>query len=110
MEVSGTIKLINETQAFGEKGFTKREIVITTWDEYPQDLLIEFIKDKCDLLDKFKVGQNVDININLRGREWINPEGQIKYFNSIQGWRIKLSETTEETPEPIGEPDDLPFD
>ena len=52
-------------------------------------LLIEFVQDKCDLLDAFKVGEDVKISINLRGREWINPEGEAKYFNSIQGWRIE---------------------
>ena len=88
MNIQGNIKVINETQTFGS-GFTKREIVITTADQYPQDIMIEFVKDKCDLLNNFQVGQSVDISINLRGREWINPEGVAKYFNSIQGWQIK---------------------
>ena len=52
-------------------------------------LLIEFIQDKCDLLDSFSPGQQVKISINLRGREWVNPQGETKYFNSIQGWRIE---------------------
>ena len=49
---------------------------------------VEFVQDKSDLLDSFSVGQPVKIGINLRGREWVNPQGEIKYFNSIQGWRI----------------------
>ena len=61
MEVTGKIKVINEEQSFGAGGFRKRETVITTSEQYPQDLQIEFIQDKCDLLDKYKVGDKVRI-------------------------------------------------
>ncbi|MCH3883499.1 DUF3127 domain-containing protein [Tenacibaculum aquimarinum] len=90
MEITGKIKVLNETQNIGANSFRKREIVITTEDQYPQHILVEFIQDKCDLLNNYVVGQEVKININLRGREWINPEGKAKYFNAIQGWRIEL--------------------
>ena len=89
MEVQGKIKQIGETQTFGNNGFRKREIVITTEEQYPQFLMIEFVQDKTDLLDNYQVGQQVKISINLRGREWINPQGETKYFNSIQGWRVE---------------------
>ena len=88
MEVTGKIKWIDETKTYGNNGFRKREVVITTEEQYPQQILIEFIQDKCELLNNYQVGQNVKIGINLRGREWTNPEGETKYFNSIQGWRI----------------------
>jgi len=123
MEVTGKIKKIDETKTFGTSGFRKREMVITTDEQYPQMLLIEFVQDKCDLLDAFKVGEEVKININLRGREWINPEGEAKYFNSIQGWRIEkfqpgmpgdippmdASSFAPVTDLEDTEPDDLPF-
>ncbi|RZS99617.1 DUF3127 domain-containing protein [Aquimarina brevivitae] len=89
MEVQGKIKMIGETQTFGNNGFRKREIVVTTEEQYPQHILVEFIQDKTDLLNNFQPGQNVKISINLRGREWVNPQGETKYFNSIQGWRIE---------------------
>ena len=88
MEVIGTIKVIGETQTFGATGFRKRELVITTEEQYPQTIMVEFVQDKCDLLDKHQVGKNVKIGINLRGREWVNPQGETKYFNSIQDWNI----------------------
>lgn len=91
MELTGTIKVINETQTFGERGFRKRELVLTTKEEYPQDILIEFVQDKVDVLDNFSIGEEVTISINIRGREWIDPEGVAKYFNSIQGWKISAS-------------------
>lgn len=89
MEIQGKVKFIGETQTFGANGFRKRELVITTEEQYPQHIMVEFVQDKSDLLNNYKVGQNVKVSINLRGREWINPQGETKYFNSIQGWRIE---------------------
>ncbi|QMU62936.1 MAG: DUF3127 domain-containing protein [Flavobacteriaceae bacterium] len=122
MEVIGKIKLIGETQTFGNNGFRKRELVVTTDEQYPQMILIEFIQDKVELLNNYTAGQDVKVSINLRGREWINPEGEAKYFNSVQGWRIEsltqptpaqqLPPTEQFEPAPdltSEEPDDLPF-
>ena len=89
MEVQGKIKMIDETKTYGNNGFRKRELVVTTEEQYPQHIMIEFVQDKTDLLNNFKVGQNVKVSINLRGREWVNPHGETKYFNSIRGWRIE---------------------
>jgi len=88
MPLNGKLIMIGNTQSFGNNGFTKREVVIETKEEYPQKILIEFIKDKCEILDKFSLGDQVSIDINLRGREWVNKDGETKYFNSLQGWRI----------------------
>lgn len=123
MEVIGKIKFIDETKTFGANGFRKREVVITTDEQYPQHILIEFTQDKCDVLNSYKAGEEVKVSINLKGREWVNPQGETKYFNSIQGWRVeKLSQATAgktamPTPEHFApatdlnqeEPDDLPF-
>lgn len=87
MEISGTIKMIGQSQHVSSS-FRKRELVVTTDEQYPKHILIEFNQDKCDLLNGFHVGQNVKVSINLRGREWINPQEEKRYFNSIQGWKI----------------------
>ena len=115
MEVTGKIKVIGETQTFGAKGFKKRELVVTTDEQYPQTIMVEFVQDKCELVDKYKVGSSVKVSINLRGREWVNPQGETKYFNSIQGWRIEAemeaanNATFEPAPELNDDLDDLPF-
>ncbi len=124
MELQGTIKMIDETKTYGTNGFRKREMVLTTEEQYPQHIMIEFIQDKTDLLNNFEPGQQVKISINIRGREWTNPQGEIKYFNSINGWRIEKIETgvsqdlpplpPEDAFEPASdfdekEHDDLPF-
>lgn len=106
VEVSGKIKVLGDVKTFGDNGFRKREIVVTTQEQYPQHLLIEFIQDRCELLDSFNVGENVKISINLRGREWENPEGDVKYFNSIHGWRIEKQDSMEK--DGIPSPDQAP--
>jgi|SRR5690625_1661203 len=89
MELQGKIKLIDETKEYGTNGFRKREMVLITEEQYPQHILIEFIQDRTELLNKFQVGQHVKVGINIRGREWQSPEGDIRHFNSINGWRIE---------------------
>ena len=109
MEVNGKIKLIGKTETVGSSGFRKRSLVVTTDEQYPQSIMIEFVQDRCDVLNAYKVGQDVKVSINLRGREWVNPQGETKYFNSIQGWRIE-SATSEQSAAPQQEEsDDLPF-
>ncbi|MDI1257417.1 MAG: DUF3127 domain-containing protein [Flavobacterium sp.] len=88
MEVTGKIKMIDQTKEVGSAGFKKRDVVVTTDEQYPQHILVQFVQDKTDLLNNFNVGDAVKIDINLRGREWTNPQGETVYFNTIQGWRI----------------------
>jgi len=97
MELSGSIKMIGKTVSIGERGFKKREMVLNTDQEsdYPQVVLLEFTQDKTNLLDKFKVGDKVIAKINIRGREWVNPEGVSKFFNSLQAWSIVKSEVSQ---------------
>lgn len=122
MEIVGRIKKFFEEQTFSG-GFRKRELVITTQEQYPQDILIEFTQDRIGLLNNFNIGDEVKISINIRGREWINPEGVAKYFNSIQGWRIEamvggvdtstppqaMPTAPSFTPTESSDQDDLPF-
>ena len=122
MTVTGIIKKIMEPETF-ESGFRKREIVLTTDEQYPQHLLIEFVQEKVDIVNALKVHDPVRVHIGIRGREWVSPDGVTKYFNSIHGWRVeKLNQVLgSETPSvpPVEEPtpstpqqdeeDDLPF-
>jgi translation initiation factor IF-3 len=92
MEVQGKIKIVGKTETVGSGGFTKRDIVVITDEQYPQHISIQFVQDKTELLNSYKVGQDVKISINLRGREWTSPQGEVKHFNTIQGWRIEKAE------------------
>jgi len=103
--VEGKLKVKMDEQSFSS-GFTKREFVVTTQEQYPQDIKLEFVKDKCSLLDSYKVGQDVKVSFNLRGNEYNG-----KYYVNLQAWRIEKGERVEQashTPEPE-EPSDLPF-
>ena len=120
LEIKGTIKKIGDTQTFAS-GFQKREMILLTQEQYPQPISIEFLQDKCDLLDNVKEDQFATVYINVRGREWADPKGEVKYFNSIVGWKIENEPTkVEKSEKPINkveqenpfedeEDGDLPF-
>ena len=94
MEIQGRIKTIFATEAVGANGFQKRDLVITTDGQYPQDIIIQFAQGNCALLDNLQIGQMVKIHFNLQGREWTSPQGEVKYFNTVVGWKIELIQTT----------------
>ena len=112
MEIQGRIKQIFPSQTMGQNGFEKRDLVIITEDIYPQTIIIQFTQQRCDLLDSLQVGQRVKVYVNIRGREWTSPQGEIKYFNTIEGWKIELVQTTnvanqqpvQQTPQQVQQP------
>lgn len=87
MEVIGKVILVGNTEEVGQNGFTKRMIVVETAEQYPQKLAIDFVKDKTSVLDSYKVGDNVNVSINLRGSEYNG-----RYFVNLQGWKISKTE------------------
>jgi len=89
MKIEGSVKVIGETETFGTNGFAKRQLVVTTEDQYPQHISVEFLQDSVDYLDNLAIGDNVNITIQFRGREWTSPQGEVKYFNSIVGLSIE---------------------
>lgn len=106
MEISGRIKKIEPVKEYGANGFKKRELIIVTEDQYPQFINIEFTQDRCTLLDPLQEGQMVKVTFDIRGREWINPQGEAKYFNSLNGWKIELLQAVTPPP-PMSPPDNL---
>jgi len=89
MEVTGILKLKNDTQKVSDK-FSKREFVLTTEAStpYPQHVSFQLTQDKCSILDTLKEGEEVKVVFNLRGREWNGPDG-VKYFNTLEAWKIE---------------------
>jgi hypothetical protein len=83
VEVKGTLKHVFDKQTFSS-GFEKREFILTTKEQYPQDLKIELVNDKCNLIDSFVNGQELVAHVNLRGSEY-----QGKYYVSLQGWKVE---------------------
>jgi single-strand DNA-binding protein len=89
IEVTGKLRAIFETKQVSER-FTKREFVLEMVDgKYPQTVLFQLSGDRCSSLDAFQLGDEVRLEFNLRGREWRSPQGEVKYFNSLDVWRIE---------------------
>jgi len=119
-EAKGT--LLNKGEiVFVTDTFTKRNVWIKIDEdtEYPQTIEIELVKDKCDLVDKFNVGDSIAIDINVRGRQVTMKDSTERVFNSLNGWRVRGNATGQAPTQPAaapnntapdgGPPDDLPF-
>lgn len=91
-EVTGKIKIIGELQSFAS-GFTKIQLVVTSDDQYPSDIPIEFLKDKSDLLQNFNVGDSVKVTVNIKGSEY-----QGKYYVALNAWKIEKTESAAQAP------------
>ncbi len=115
--LKGNIKVVKATQSVSEK-FKKREFVITdNSSQYPQDILFQLTQDRCDLIESYKSGDQIEVTFNIRGREWTSPkDGEVKFFNSLEAYKVQGSTSSGETPSApavefntTDEADDLPF-
>jgi len=109
-KLNGAIKVIGEKVQVSDK-FAKRDVELSVDDNgYEQLISIQFTQDRCDVLDSYAVGQQVEVSINIKGREWTSPSGEVKYFNTIEGWKIEALSVAETTQtEAVEEEGDLPF-
>lgn len=119
-EITGTIKVIENTQTFAS-GFSKRSFVITTDEErFPQPISMSALKDRCALLDNFKLGERVKVSFVINGREWTDPQGKVKYFVDLVALKIESLDAVAptEAAAPVTSPamsaeslseDDMPF-
>jgi len=104
LSLKGKVKLVGELKTF-DSGFTKRELVITTDDKYPQDVVFETYKEKTSELSRFKKGDPVEVSFNVRGNEYNG-----RHYVSLQAWKIAdLREEPQREAQPAEEPEDLPF-
>jgi hypothetical protein len=113
MTISGTVLTVFETKQVSDK-FRKREFVVETAEnpKYPQKLMLEATGDRTSLLDNVGEGDTVTVAVNLRGREWRSPSGEVKYFNTIEAWKVDVTAKGAPRPEPIvggGPGDPIPF-
>jgi hypothetical protein len=100
MELEGTVKVIFDEQKF-DSGFYKREFVVTTAEQYPQDVKFELLKDKTELIRDTKVGDRLKVFFDIRGREWNG-----NYYNNLVAWKIEQAGAT---PPPVSS-GESPFD
>lgn len=90
MEVTGILKVKFDTNVVSER-FKKRDFVLTVepGSPYPQHVTFQLVQDKVNLIDNFNAGDEIKVLFNLKGREWTSPQGEVKYFNTIDAWRIE---------------------
>tara|TARA_R110000744_G_scaffold260040_1_gene375059 strand:- start:409 stop:732 length:324 start_codon:yes stop_codon:yes gene_type:complete len=104
--LKGEIKTIKDTRNVSDT-FKVREFVITANDDkYPQVIAFQSSQDKCEMLNALKVGENVEVFFNLRGREWTSPQGDVRVFNTLDAWKVQ---TLNQAPQEAEKPADLPF-
>ena len=90
MDITGILKVKEEAQQVSDK-FRKREFVLTdNSSQYPQHISFQLTQDKCGLIDNYAVGSEIKVHFNLRGREWTSPKGEVKYFNTLEAWRVEV--------------------
>jgi len=108
MDIVGKLHAKFDTQNVSDK-FQKRDFVIEFADNpaYPQMVSFQLTQDRCPELDKFNVGDNLEVTFNLRGREWRTPDGEIKYFNTLEAWRIAKAENAASVSTPANKVDEL---
>jgi len=112
MEIQGTVKKVCKAVTFTSKTgseFTKRTLLVTIGDKYPEHVPVEFFQDKVTLLDHVKEGDDITVQVNLKGSEY-----KEKYYSSISGWKIGDSESSasfadQATTSSSSADDDLPF-
>ena len=94
MEITGQLKAKFDTQQVSDK-FSKLKFVLTpeASSSYPQHISMQVTQEKCAILDQFSEGQELKVQINIKGREWIDKQGDKKYFVTIEAWRIEAVST-----------------
>jgi len=123
MNIQGTIHLIFESQQVKDT-FRKREFILLLAEnpKYPQYVSFQLTQDKCELIDNYNVGDEIEVQFNLKGREWVSPQGEKKFFNTIEAWKlapvsnaqqpekqVPVKETKQENFESQEMDSDLPF-
>lgn len=104
-EVVGKLHQKNDSKQV-TASFQKREFVLALDGAYPQYVLFQLVQDKCDLLDPYNEGEEMKVFFDLRGREWTSPQGEVKYFNSLNAWKVEKNASSP-APE-ASAPDSMP--
>ena len=121
LKVTGEINKIFDTESKTDT-FQAREFILEVPGNYPQLVKFQLVQDRCGIIDNYSEGNTITVHFDLRGRKWTNPDGEVKYFTSLNAWRIEGQEikhqpaparepepASQEQDSPGGSEDDLPF-
>ena len=109
MEITGKLVEVFDTVQINDS-FKKREFVVEFAEssQYPEFIKFELFQDKAELIDGYHVGEEVVVAFNLKGRKWNDPKGGVKYFNTLQAWRLSKKTESAASPDqgaPMEEPE-----
>jgi hypothetical protein len=111
-EYTGVIEKVLPTQNFAS-GFSKRDVVMTddvgSDSKWPNHIAFTFKKDAASVLDTVKEGQRAKIRFAIDGREWTNPQGQVKYFTDLTGLKLEILNGDGSSTEPVPAPAEPDF-
>ncbi len=89
---------IERTNSSDGKKFRKREFVIEFRDiingvesQYPNFAKFQVVQDKCELLDRYNMGDKIKVSFNVRGSKYINREGRESYITNLNAWRVEYA-------------------
>lgn len=91
-KVKGTITQVLPINTFAGssgKNNTKQGFIITTYDQYNPNVLVEVVNEKLVL----KQGETVDLDCNVVCRHWKDD----KWFTSIQAWKKNNASSSDAT-------------
>ncbi len=88
-EVKGILHVKGQTQQRSEKFSTRSFTIKTNEDKYEQFISFELVNDRTDMIDPFGVGEEITVSFNLKGRQWTSPQGEVKYFNTLEAWKVQ---------------------
>ncbi len=108
-EAEGKLYKKMDTQQITDT-FKKREFVVEMVDgAYTQLVKFQMVQNNCEKLDGFNEGDDVKVTFNLRGREWTSPQGEVKYFSTLDAWKIdSQSVAPAQQAAPVSAPTNIP--
>ena len=109
---TGTVKgVIVNLEDYAKGNFKTRRVTVDTKGDFPQFITVEFSQKNHAKANSLKVGDIITAEVNINGRKWTNPQGEIKYFNSLGAWKVEVENTEPNKPQPkkVEYQDDLPF-
>jgi hypothetical protein len=111
MEIKGKVFSIGDTETVSEK-FKKRELIVEYAEnpEYVEYIKFEATQNKVDLLNTLRVGEEVEVSFNLRGRGWKDKSGKQNFTNNLVIWRVvKATQAYATELAGVSGSDDMPF-
>lgn len=82
-EIKGKLIAKFAEQKLSDK-FKKREFVIETNDKFTEQIKLQLVNDRTDLIEPYDVDDDVVVQFTIKGAKW-----KESYFVNLQAWKIQ---------------------